>query len=81
MKCILKEGIYQRVDEETADIRLKQGWVLVSKADWKTNKRSVRSETTVVADTKGQITKNKKAEKAAKLKSKQRTPEYTDKLI
>jgi len=81
MKCIVKEGIYQRVDNETADIRLKQGWNFAPKSEWKKNTRGVKAETVTVADTKGQETKSKKAEKAAKLKSKQRTPEYTDKLF
>jgi len=81
MKCIVKEGIYQRVDNETAEVRLKQGWVFAPKSEWKKTTRGVKSVTVNVADTKGQETKNKKAEKSAKLKSKQRTPEYTDKLF
>ena len=53
----------------------------ISKSEWKKTTRAVKSVTVNVADTKGQETKNKKAEKSAKLKSKQRTPEYTDKLF
>lgn len=82
MKCIVKDGQFLRVDNETAEIRLKQGWNLAPKSDWKKNRPSVqKSEPVNQADIKGKETKNKKAEKSAKLKAKQRTPEYTDKLF
>ena len=81
MKCIVKDGQFIRVDNETAEIRIKQGWNFASKSDWKQNARVQKSEPVNEADAKGKETKNKKAEKSAKLKAKQRTPEYTDKLF
>lgn len=81
MKCIVKDGVYQRVDNETADIRLKQGWNFAAKTEWKKTRQPVKSEVVNEADAKGQATKSKKAEKAAKLKAKQRTPEITDTLF
>jgi hypothetical protein len=82
MKCIFKDSQFQRVDNETAEIRLKQGWNFAPKSDWKKNTRDVqKSQTVIEADVKGKETKNKKAEKSAKLKDKQRTPENTDKLF
>lgn len=82
MKCIVKEGLYQRVDNETAEIRLKQGWSFAPKSEWKNSTRTApKSEIVSEAEVKGEKTKNKKAEKAAKLRAKQRTPEYTDKFF
>lgn len=79
MKCIYKEGIYQRVDNETAEIRVKhQGWKFSPKNEWKLNTRTVKKDSDNTIN-KTDI-KNKKMEKVSKLKSKQRTPEYTDKL-
>lgn len=81
MKCIVKDGQHLRVDNETAEIRLKQGWNFVPKSEWKKTRATQKSETVSVSEIKGQETKSKKAEKAAKLKSKQRTPEFSDKLF
>jgi hypothetical protein len=73
MKTIFKNGAYERVSEEVAEISVRhQGARYVSKAEWKQATRSVKSETVEVAEVKGQETKSKKAEKAAKLKAKQR---------
>lgn len=77
MKCIVREGIYQRVDNETAEIRLKQGWDFAPKSEWKKNTRDVKSETVTVADTNGLETKNKKAKKNAKLKIHRTVYQYT----
>lgn len=74
MKTIFKNGAYERVSEEVAEISVRhQGAKYVSKSEWKLNARNVaKSETVVEAETKGEVTKSKKAEKSAKLKEKQR---------
>ncbi len=42
MKTIFKDNSYDRVDDETADLRVKsQGWKFVPKSDWKQNVRDV----------------------------------------
>ena len=73
MKTIFKNGAYERVSDEVAEISVRhQGARYVSKTEWKQATRSIKSETIEVAESKGQETKSKKAEKAAKLKAKQR---------
>lgn len=74
MKCIVKNGEYKRVDNETADIRVKtQGWSYSNKTDWKKNARTqVKTEPAKVIDSKGQKTKERRAEKHINLKNKQR---------
>jgi len=83
MKTILTNGVYKRVDNEVADYEVRMGRATFApKSEWKTNVRNVaKPEKVAVASVKGQETKNKKAEKAAKLKEKQRPAEYTDKLF
>ena len=73
MKTILRNGVYERVNNEVADHEVSFGRAkFVPKSEWKKNVRDVKSEQVVIAETKGEITKSKKAEKAAKLKAKQR---------
>ena len=73
MKTILRNGVYERVNNEVADYEVSFGRAkFASKSEWKKNVRDVKSEQVVIAETKGEITKSKKAEKAAKLKAKQR---------
>lgn len=73
MKTIFKNGTYLRVGDEVAKQEVLFGRAkYVSKSEWKTNMRDVKPETVIVAEEKGTITKSKKAEKAAKLKAKQR---------
>jgi hypothetical protein len=73
MKTIFSNGTYQRVSNEVADREVSFGRAkFAPKSEWKTNVREVKSEQIVVAEAKGEVTKSKKAEKAAKLKAKQR---------
>jgi hypothetical protein len=73
MKTIFSNGTYQRVSNEVADHEVSFSRAkFVSKSEWKTNVRDIKSEQVVVAEAKGEVTKSKKAEKAAKLKAKQR---------
>jgi hypothetical protein len=83
MKTIFRNGTYERVSDEVADHEVRVGHAKYApKSEWKKNVRDVQKSVEVtVADAKGKETKSKKAEKAAKLKAKQRTPEYTDKFI
>jgi hypothetical protein len=73
MKTILSNGAYKRVSNEVADTEVSFGRAKYApKSEWKKNVRDTKSEETVVAEAKGEATKSKKAEKAAKLKAKQR---------
>lgn len=73
MKTILSNGAYKRVSNEVADTEVSFGRAnYAPKSEWKKNVRDTKSEETVVAEAKGEATKSKKAEKAAKLKAKQR---------
>jgi hypothetical protein len=74
MKTIFKNGAYERVSEEVAEISVRhQGAKYVPKSEWKLKVRNIaKPEIVVEAEAKGEVTKSKKAEKAAKLKSKQR---------
>jgi len=58
MKTIFKNDEYQRVDNETADIKVKvNGWKFVPKSEWKANIRDLtKSEVK-------EIKKNRKNEK------------------
>jgi hypothetical protein len=74
MKTIFKNGAYERVSDEVAEISVRhQGAKYVSKSEWKLNARNItKSETVIEAESKGEVTKSKKAKKAAKLREKQR---------
>jgi hypothetical protein len=74
MKTILRNGAYERVSNEVADHEVTFGRAeYAPKSEWKTNVRDVQKSVEVtVAETKGKETKTKKADKAAKLKAKQR---------
>ena len=42
MKTIVKNEVYDRVDNQTADLKVKsQGWKFTSKSNWKTNVRDI----------------------------------------
>jgi hypothetical protein len=74
MKTILRNGAYERVSNEVAEHEVSFGRAKYApKSEWKKNVRDVQKSVEVtVADEKGKVTKSKKAEKAAKLKAKQR---------
>ena len=73
MKTIFKNGTYERVSEEVAEQQVKFGRAkYVPKSEWKASARAIKSEKQADDQTKGEQTKSKKAERAAKLKSKQR---------
>jgi hypothetical protein len=73
MKTILSNGAYKRVSNEMADTEVSFGRAnYTPKSEWKKNVRDTKSEETAVAEAKGETTKSKKAEKATKLKAKQR---------
>jgi hypothetical protein len=73
MKTIFKNGTYERVSDEVAEQQVKFGRAkYVPKLEWKASARAIKSEKQADDQTKGEQTKSKKAEKAAKLKSKQR---------
>lgn len=74
MKTILRNGAYERVSNEVAEHEVSFGRAIYApKSEWKKNVRDVQKSVEVtVADEKGKVTKSKKAEKAAKLKAKQR---------
>lgn len=58
MKTISKDGEIQRVDNETADVKVKTGWTFIPKSEWKTKVRDLR--------------KAEKAEEAAKAAEKKK---------
>ena len=73
MKTIISNGVYLRVDNEVADREVSFGRAkFAPKSEWKKNVRDIKPEEVVVAEEKGEKTKSKKAEKARKLKAKQR---------
>lgn len=77
MKTIFSNGTYQRVSNEVAASEVSFNRAKYApKSEWKTNVRDTRitsaSETVIVAEVKGEVTKSKKAEKSSKLKAKQR---------
>jgi hypothetical protein len=39
MKTIVKDGIYERLSDMEADVKVKAGWKFCPKSDWKTNVR------------------------------------------
>ena len=83
MKCIKVQDTYKRVSNEVADNEVSFGRATYApKSEWKKNVREISKPATVsVADEKGKETKSKKAEKAAKLKEKQRPKEYSDNIL
>lgn len=74
MKTILRNGTYERVSNEVAEHEVTFGRAKYApKSEWKLKVRGVQKSAEVTeADAKGEVTKSKKAEKAAKLKAKQR---------
>jgi TfoX/Sxy family transcriptional regulator of competence genes len=73
MKTILSNGTYLRVSDEVADREVAFGRAkFTPKSEWKKNVRDIKVEAVVVTEEKGEKTKSKKAEKARKLKAKQR---------
>lgn len=74
MKIIYKDGVFQKVTNQFAENEVNFGRAKYApKSEWKKNVRDVqKSETVKVAENKGVYTKSHKAEKAAKLREKQR---------
>lgn len=73
MKTIFKDGVYDRVDNEVGELRVKsQGWKFVPKEEWKKNVRGYKTETQVVETEKKEVTMSKKAARRLAIKSKQR---------
>ena len=80
MKCIkstkvtkdVSVGTIRRVDDKTANNMVGNFWAYVSKSEWKTSTHVPETEKQVVETEKKEQTLSKKAEKAAKLKAKQR---------
>ena len=51
MKTVFKNGVYDRVDNEVAETRVKnQGWKFVPKSEWKTNARPKPTEKSLVEE-------------------------------
>jgi hypothetical protein len=74
MKCLknLKTGNIIRVDDKQANQMAGNIWSYISKTEWKSATRVPETEQQVVEAEKKEKTLSKKAEKAAKLKAKQR---------
>jgi len=73
MKTVFKNGVYDRVDNEVAEIRVNnQGWKYVPKSDWKTNARPAVAEKVLVEQDKKEVTISEKALRRKKLGDKQR---------
>ena len=73
MKTIFKNGTYERVSDEIAEREVKfKRAAYAPKSEWKASARSVKTEKQEENQTKGDQTKSKKAERASKLKAKQR---------
>jgi hypothetical protein len=41
MKTLVKQGNYLRVEDVEADLKVKSGWKLCSKSEWKINHRDL----------------------------------------
>jgi hypothetical protein len=74
MKCLknVKTNNIIRVDDVQARQMAGTIWVYISKSEWKVTTRVPETEKQVVESEKKEQTLSKKAEKAAKLKAKQR---------
>jgi hypothetical protein len=74
MKCLknVKTNNIVRVDDVQARQMAGSTWVYISKSEWKTSTHVPETEKQVVETEKKEQTLSKKAEKAAKLKAKQR---------
>ena len=79
MKTVFKNGVYDRVDNEVAETRVKnQGWKFVPKSEWKTNARPKPTEKSLVEEEKKEETVSKKALRRKKLGEKQREGTMVD---
>ena len=74
MKCLknVKTNNIVRVDDVQARQMAGSTWIYISKSEWKAVTRVPETEQQVVEAEKKEKTLSKKAEKAAKLKAKQR---------
>ena len=74
MKCLknIKTNNIVRVDDVQARQMAGSTWIYISKSEWKAVTRVPETEQQVVEAEKKEKTLSKKAEKAAKLKAKQR---------
>jgi hypothetical protein len=51
MKTIIKNGVYERVDNETGEYRVRNhGWKFAPKSDWKKEVRDVEKAARIRAD-------------------------------
>jgi hypothetical protein len=82
MKCVSKNGVYDRVEEAIAETRVKnQGWNYVSKSEWKTNTRVSVSEKSELEQEKKEKTLSKKAENRKKINAKKREASFSDRIM
>ncbi len=44
MKTIVKNGVYSRVENSEADIKVRSGWKLCPKSEWKINDRDLNKK-------------------------------------
>jgi len=73
MKTIFKNGTYERVSDAIAEQEVKfKRATYAPKSEWKASGRSSKPAKQKDDQTKGNQTKSKKAERASKLKAKQR---------
>lgn len=74
MKCLknAKTGNIIRIDDIQAKQMAGSTWIYIPKSEWKAATRVPETEKQVVETEKKEQTLSKKAEKAAKLKAKQR---------
>lgn len=70
MKTIFKNGTYERVSNEVAELKISKGWKFVPKQEWKQNFRDIKNSTPeVVVEEK--VKSDKKLQRRKTLKSKQ----------
>jgi hypothetical protein len=73
MKTIFKGEVYDRVDDATAEAKVKVGWKFVPKSEWKKNVRDVERASRAEAE------KAKAEAKAEKLAEKVERPKRASK--
>lgn len=72
MKTIFKNGTYERVSDEVAEQKIKQGFKFVPKQEWKKNWRNVQKvETPPEVVIEKEAKSEKKLQRRKKLKEKQ----------
>lgn len=72
MKTIFKNGAYERVSDEVAEQKIRQGFKFVPKQEWKLNWRNIQKvETPKEIVLEKEVKSEKKLLKRKKLKNKQ----------